>query len=77
MSFNLDKIAQLLQFSKNPQKDKQKARKLARRKLEEIEFHLRELATLRDELCLLTNLSGASAQGCPILDGLAENDKSR
>ncbi|OES24451.1 hypothetical protein BFV94_4361 [Alteromonas macleodii] len=41
---------------------------MAHHKLEEIEHHLSELTTLRDELRLLTNLCGTSRDGCPIMD---------
>lgn len=68
MGFSLEEIAQLLGFRENPQQAKPKVRELAYQKLEEIEHHLSELGTLRDELRLLTNLCGASAEGCPILD---------
>lgn len=68
MGFSLDEIAQLLGFREDPQKAKPKVRELAHQKLTEIEEHLTELSTLRDELRLLTNLCGASPDGCPILD---------
>ena len=68
MGFSLDEITQLLKFRENPQKAKPKVRELAHHKLDEIEHHLAELTTLRDELRLLTNLCGASKEGCPILE---------
>lgn len=68
MGFSLDEITQLLRFRENPQKARPKVRKLAHHKLDEIEHHLAELTTLRDELRLLTNLCGASEDGCPILE---------
>ena len=68
MGFSLDDIAQLLGFRENPQKAKPKVRELAHHKLTEIEDHLSELGTLRDELRLLTNLCGVNPDGCPILD---------
>lgn len=68
MGFSLDEIAQLLGFRENPQQAKPKVRALAHQKLAVIEEHLVELSTLRDELRLLTNLCGASPDGCPILD---------
>jgi DNA-binding transcriptional MerR regulator len=73
MGFSLSEIAQLLGFRENPQKAKPKVRELAYQKLTEIEEHLTELATLRDELRLLTNLCGASPDGCPILDKFDED----
>tara|TARA_R110001599_G_C12272072_1_gene661603 strand:+ start:3459 stop:3860 length:402 start_codon:yes stop_codon:yes gene_type:complete len=74
MGFSLEEITQLLRFRENPQKARPKVRKLAHYKLQEVELHLEELTTLRNELRLLTNLCGASDQGCPILEGLAGND---
>lgn len=68
MGFSLEEIAQLLSFRESPQQAKPKVRDLAHQKLTEIEEHLTELSTLRDELRLLTNLCSASADGCPILD---------
>ena len=68
MGFSLDEITQLLKFRENPQKAKPKVRELAHHKLEEVEQHLTELTTLRNELRLLTNLCGASKEGCPILE---------
>jgi len=68
MGFSLEEIAQLLRFRENPQKARPKVRELAHHKLDEIEHHLTELTTLRDELRLLTNLCGASEKGCPILE---------
>ena len=68
MGFSLEEITQLLKFRENPQKAKPKVRELAHHKLEEVEQHLTELTTLRNELRLLTNLCGASKEGCPILE---------
>ena len=73
MGFSLGEIAQLLGFRDNPQKAKPKVRELAYQKLTEIEEHLTELGTLRDELRLLTNLCGASPDSCPILDKFDED----
>ncbi len=75
MGFSLDEITQLLKFRESPQKARPKVRELAHHKLNEIEHHLTELTTLRDELRLLTNLCGASAEGCPILDAF-DQDKT-
>jgi DNA-binding transcriptional MerR regulator len=73
MGFSLEEISQLLRFRENPQKAKPRVRELAYRKLNEIEHHLSELATLRDELRLLANLCSESESGCPILIGLDGN----
>ncbi|MEE8057581.1 MAG: heavy metal-responsive transcriptional regulator [Pseudomonadales bacterium] len=70
MGFSLDEITQLLIFRENPQQAKPKVRKLAQEKLQDIDAHLAELVTLRDELQLLTSLCGASDDGCPILDSM-------
>ncbi|MBL4865878.1 MAG: heavy metal-responsive transcriptional regulator [Pseudomonadales bacterium] len=75
MGFSLKEIAALLRFRENPQKAKPKVRELAHQKLVEIELHLGELTTLRDELKLLTNLCGANPEGCPILESI-EQDKN-
>ncbi|MDF1630900.1 MAG: heavy metal-responsive transcriptional regulator [Alcanivoracaceae bacterium] len=68
MGFSLEEITQLLKFRENPQKAKPKVRELAHHKLEEVEQHLTELTTLRNELRLLTNLCGTREEGCPILE---------
>ena len=68
MGFSLNEIGQLLGFRENPQKAKPKVRELAHQKLTEIDEHLAELSTLRDELRLLSNLCGANPDGCPILE---------
>jgi len=59
---------QLLSFHEKTQQAKPKVRELAQQKLTEIEVHLTELNTLRNELQLLTNLCGATVDACPILD---------
>lgn len=68
MGFKLEEIASLLSFRENPQQAKPRVRALAGQKLAEIEDHLAELTTLRNELQLLCNLCGADTDGCPILD---------
>lgn len=76
MGFSLEEIANLLRFRENPQNAKPQVRELAHQKLKEIEEHLTELSTLRDELRLLTNLCGASMDGCPILESFDHGDKN-
>lgn len=76
MGFTLAEIANLLKFRENPQNAKPRVRELARRKLEEIEHHLVELDTLRSELRLLTNLCGASSEGCPILASFDKDESA-
>ena len=75
MGFSLGEIAQLLRFRENPQQAKPNVRELAHQKLLEIEEHLTELNTLRDELRLLTNLCGASPDGCPILESIDHDEQ--
>jgi len=68
MRFSLAEIADLLSFRENPQQAKTEVRELAQQKLSDVERHLAELSTLRNELRLLANLCSASAEGCPILE---------
>ena len=75
MGFSLEEISQLLTFREAPQQAKPKVKELAHQKLSEIEAHLTELSTLRDELRLLTNLCGSSADGCPILEQMDQQHK--
>lgn len=74
MGFSLEEIADLLSFRDNPQKAKPMVQVLAHSKLVEIEQHLAELTSLRDELRLLTNLCGASSEGCPILESFDQDE---
>jgi DNA-binding transcriptional MerR regulator len=70
MGFSLDEIFQLLRFRENPQKAKPKVKALAQQKLAEIEEHLADLSTLRNELELLTSLCGVNGDSCPILNAI-------
>ncbi len=63
MGFSLKEISHLLDFREAPQQAKPDVRQLAGEKLADIEDHLRELKTLRDELKLLINLCAASEDG--------------
>jgi len=72
MNFTLTEIKDLLTMRENPQKARKSVRLLTQQKLKEIEEHLEELTTLRNELTLLINLCGASKDGCPIIDSLDE-----
>jgi DNA-binding transcriptional MerR regulator len=76
MGFSLDEIDGLLSFRDNSKNARPNVRKMARLKLAEIEHHLSELEALRDELRLLTNLCGASTDGCPILESFERADGS-
>ncbi len=73
MGFSLNEIGHLLNFREAPQQVKPEVRELAGEKLADIEEHLQELKTLRDELKLLVNLCAGSEDGCPIIEGL-DND---
>lgn len=68
MGFSLKEIAQLLIFREAPQKAKPEIRKMASAKLADIEKHLQETQTLKNELTLLVNLCTGSTEGCPIID---------
>jgi MerR family transcriptional regulator, copper efflux regulator len=70
MNFSLAEIGQLLGFRENPQTAKPHVQQLAYDKLQDVEQHLQELNTLRDELTLLVNLCTNSNDNCPILTNL-------
>jgi len=70
IGFSLNEISKLLIFRQSPQQAKPEIRSLASNKLLEIDAHLKELQTLRNELKLLVSLCGNSEGGCPIIDGL-------
>lgn len=67
MDFTLAEIATLLKMREAPQSARKAVRDLTARKLSEVEGHLSELKTLRDELKLLLNLCAGSRKGCGIL----------
>ncbi len=73
MGFSLEDIGHLLDFREAPQEAKPEVRQLAGEKLANVQEHLRELKTLRDELTLLINLCTTSEDGCPIIEGLADD----
>ncbi|WJW76434.1 heavy metal-responsive transcriptional regulator [Thiohalobacter sp. IOR34] len=70
MNFSLDEIARLLEMRENPQHARDDVRELTHRKLREIEVHMEELQTLRNELTLLVNLCRGTNEGCPIIENL-------
>ncbi|MDT8404676.1 heavy metal-responsive transcriptional regulator [Sulfuriflexus sp.] len=70
MNFSLDEIARLLEMREDPLHARDDVRELAHRKLEAVESHLEELATLRKELTLLINLCRGAEAGCPIIEDL-------
>ena len=73
MGFSLEEIGHLLEFRSAPQQAKPEIRQLAGDKLADIEDHLQELKTLRNELSLLINLCANSEDGCPIIEGLDDD----
>ena len=75
MNFSLAEIADLLDMRNNPLQARNEIRLLTRKKLEQVEEHLQALTTLRDELTLLLNLCRGSEEGCPIIEGLEEEQK--
>lgn len=73
MNFSLAEIKDLLKMREDPQHARTDVRELSHRKLAEIEIHLQDLTTLRDELTLLVNLCTGSENGCPIIEGIEES----
>lgn len=70
MNFSLDEISRLLKMRENPQNARIDVRELTRAKLAEIEIHLHDLSTLKNELTLLVNLCQNADDGCPIIDDI-------
>lgn len=70
MNFSLDEISRLLSMRQDPQNARSEVRQLTYSKLAEIESHLHDLTTLKNELTLLTNLCQDADGGCPILDDI-------
>lgn len=68
MNFTLAEIGRLLKMREAPRQARAEARKLARHKLSEIEAHLNDLNTLRDELLRLLNRCECAESGCPIIE---------
>ncbi|GMQ91001.1 MAG: Cu(I)-responsive transcriptional regulator [Gammaproteobacteria bacterium] len=76
MNFSLAEIGDLLSMRKDPQHAKDEIRKLTSMKLNDIETHINELTTLRNELQLLLNLCRGTENGCPIIEDLDTDDPS-
>lgn len=76
MNFSLAEIKDLLQMREDPQHARTEVRELTHRKLTEIENHLQDLNTLRNELTLLVNLCTASEDGCPIIEGIEDSEQT-
>ncbi|HID49821.1 MAG TPA: heavy metal-responsive transcriptional regulator [Chromatiales bacterium] len=72
MNFSLGEIADLMKMREDPQHARDEVRQVTSRKLEQIEGHLAELTTLRNELQLLLNLCQGGETGCPIIEGMEE-----
>lgn len=73
MNFSLDEIKNLLHMRADPQHAKDEIRTITAEKLADIESHLDDLTTLRNELTLLLNLCRGSKDGCPIIEDLDDN----
>lgn len=73
MQFSLAEIGKLLKMREDPQHARDEIRSLTALKLNEVESHLEELTTLRNELQLLLNLCRGSADGCPIIEEINDN----
>ena len=74
MNFSLAEIKDLLSMREDPQHSRQDVRELTHHKLQEIEAHLKDLTTLRNELTLLVNLCAGSEGGCPIIEGIEQDE---
>lgn len=74
MNFSLKEIGELLKMREDPQHVRDDIRQLTAKKLTEVETHLEELSTLRNELQLLLNLCRGSKDGCPIIEGIDQED---
>ncbi len=75
MNFTLAEIGDLLQMREDPQHARTEVRQVTQTKLKEIEAHLSELTTLKNELTLLINLCTGSEDGCPIIENLERDAK--
>ena len=76
MNFSLAEIGDLLSMRQDPQHAKEEVRRLTAQKLADVETHLDELSTLRNELQLLLNLCRGAEDGCPIIEDLDTDDPS-
>ncbi len=74
MNFTLEEIKQLLIMRESPQKAKDSIRQLTADKLKDIETQVADLTLLRNELQLLLNLCRGSDEGCPIIEGMEDNE---
>lgn len=72
MNFSLSEISRLLKMREDPQHARSEVRQLTYSKLAEIENHLQDLTTLKNELTLLVGLCQSTDEGCPILEDIQE-----
>jgi len=70
MRFTLSEIRQLLEMRDSPQSVRNDVRALTEKKLHQVEEHLDELKTLRNEMQLLINLCRGAKDGCPIIEDI-------
>lgn len=70
MNYSLEEIKNLLKMREDPQHAKNEIRSMTAEKLADIETHLQDLTTLKNELTLLLNLCRGSKDGCPIIEDL-------
>jgi len=70
MKFSLAEIGQLLEMRENPNNVRVEVRALTQEKLTEVEEHIDELSTLRNEMQLLINLCANAEDGCPIIEDI-------
>ena len=75
MNFSLAEIGDLLKMREDPQNARDEVRSLTARKMQEVELHLGELTSLRNEMQLLLNLCRGSKDGCPIIEEIDADDK--
>ena len=74
MHFSLAEISQLLDMRESPASARAEVRVLMQNKLQDVEEHLAELTTLRNEMRLLINLCQAADEGCPIIEDIDRTD---
>lgn len=70
MNFTLAEISQLLEMRENPQSVRNEVRAMTQQKLLQVEEHLEDLTTLRNEMRLLINLCRGAEDGCPIIEDI-------
>ncbi len=76
MNFSLEEIRHLIVMRENPQKAKNSVRQLTADKLKDLETKVTELTLLRNELQLLLNLCRGDEDGCPIIEGMEDKERT-